>query len=48
MSVRILVLYYNAKFDISTYVDLAKDWLGDKDVDKDKLVNYYYYVVCGK
>ena len=36
--------YYNNKFDLNTYIELAKDWLNDKDV-KNKLINYYYYVV---
>ena len=37
--------YFNPKFDESTYAQLAKDWLDDKDIE-DKLLNYYYYVVC--
>lgn len=36
--------YYNSKFDLNTYIELAKDWLNDEDV-KDKVVKYYYYVV---
>lgn len=37
--------YYNPKFDDNTYIQLAKDWLDDKDIE-DKLLNYYFYVVC--
>ena len=36
--------YYNSKFDISMYVELAKDWIHDMDID-DKILKYYYYVV---
>lgn len=36
---------YNAKFDLSTYVELAKDWLCDVDIE-DKIVKYYYFIVC--
>ena len=36
--------YYNSKFDISVYVELAKDWIHDMDID-DKILKYYYYVV---
>lgn len=38
--------YYNPKFDMNTYVELAKDWLGDKDVGDGKALKYYMYVVC--
>ena len=37
--------YYNPKFDTMTYVDLAKDWLNDKDISDGKLLKYYMYVV---
>lgn len=37
--------YYNSKFDTMTYVELARDWLSDKDVDDGKLLKYYIYVV---
>jgi hypothetical protein len=37
--------YYNSKFDTSTYIDLAKDWLSDKDSSECKLLKYYLYVV---
>lgn len=40
--------YYNNKFDTATYIDLARDWLNDSDVDAAKLLNYYFYVVCGE
>ena len=36
---------YNPKFDTSVYVELAKDWLDDKDVGVCKALNYYWYVV---
>ena len=39
---------YNAKFDLSTYIELAKDWLDDVDVSEHKLLKYYFFVVCGK
>ena len=38
--------HYNPKFDISMYIDLAKDWLNDKDVSEGKALKYYMYVVC--
>ena len=40
--------FYNQKFDIATYIDIAKDWLDDKDVGEYKLLKYYFFVVCGK
>ena len=36
--------YYNSRFDTATYIDLAKDWLEDKDIDGCKLLKYYYFV----
>ena len=39
---------YNSKFDLGTYVTLAKDWLADKDVSSEKLLKYYYYIVMCK
>ena len=39
--------YYAARYDANTYVELAKDWLNDEDVGADKLLRYYYFVVCG-
>lgn len=37
--------YYNPKFDTTAYVELARQWLDDKDAPKDKIVKYYYFVV---
>lgn len=37
--------YYLPKFDTAIYIELAKDWLNDVDVGKDKTLKYYYYVV---
>lgn len=37
--------YYSSKFDTSTYVEMAKDWLDDADVGSCKLLKYYYFVV---
>lgn len=37
--------YYNQKFDTNTYVELAKDWLNDKDVGDGKTLKYYMLVV---
>lgn len=38
--------YYNPKYDTSVYIEMAKDWLGDKDIEGNKLLKYYYFVVC--
>lgn len=38
--------YYNPKFDTSVYVQLANDWLDDKDVGAGKTLKYYMLVVC--
>lgn len=38
--------YYQPKFDLNTYVELARDWLNDSDVGSDKTLKYYWYVVC--
>lgn len=40
--------YFSPRFDVATYVELAKDWLNDADVGEDKLLRYYYFVVCNK
>lgn len=41
--------YFNAKFDTNTYVELANDWLKDKDVGDGKTLRYYMFVVdCDK
>lgn len=37
--------YYNSKFGVDTYVELAKDFLDDEDTDKDKLLKYYMLIV---
>jgi hypothetical protein len=37
--------FYNSRFDTVTYIEMAKDWLDDKDVDGCKLLKYYYFVV---
>lgn len=37
--------YYNQKFDTNTYIELAKDWLKDKDVGDSKTLKYYMLVV---
>lgn len=37
--------YYNPRFDTNTYVQLAIDWLDDKDVGGDKTLKYYMKVV---
>lgn len=36
--------YYNNRFDTATYIELAKDWLEDKDIEGCKLLKYYYFV----
>lgn len=41
--------YYNPKFDTSDYIELAKDWLNDKDIGEEKTLKYYYYIAdCEK
>ena len=37
--------YYNQKFDTNKYIELAKDWLNDKDVGDGKTLKYYMLVV---
>lgn len=37
--------YYNPKFDTNTYIEMAKDWINDPDVDGCKTLKYYYYIV---
>lgn len=37
--------YYNPRFDTNTYVQLAIDWLDDKDVGGNKTLKYYMKVV---
>lgn len=38
--------HYNPKFDTTMYIEFAKDWIDDKDVDEGKTLRYYMYVVC--
>ena len=37
--------YCSPRFDINTYVDMAKDWIEDKDASECKTLKYYYFVV---
>lgn len=37
--------FYNPKFDTNTYVELAKDFIHDKDASECKLIKYYMFVV---
>lgn len=40
--------YFNPKFSINEYVELAKDWIYDKDVGNGKTLKYYLFIVdCG-
>lgn len=39
---------YNPRFDIATYIDLAKNWFDDKDVGECKTLKYYYFIVKSK
>ena len=38
--------HYNPKFDTTTYVELARDWINDADVEEGKTLRYYMHVVC--
>lgn len=38
--------FYNQKFSTSDYVDLANGILDDVDAPEDKLLRYYFYIVC--
>ena len=38
--------YYSAKMDLGMYIEMAKDWLDDADVGANKLLKYYFYIVC--
>ena len=40
--------HYNTRFDMQTYVDLAKDWFADKDGNEGKTLNYYLNVICNE
>lgn len=42
---KIYSVYYNPKFDLSTYVDLAKDWFGEKDSSEGKALKYYMHFI---
>lgn len=37
--------YYNSKYSTNDYVQFAKDWLEDKDVDSGKTLKYYLYII---
>lgn len=37
--------YYNPKLEEATYLQMAKDWLNDKDVGNCKTLKYYMYIV---
>lgn len=37
--------HYNVRFDTSTYIELAKDFIKDKDAKDGKILNYYLHVV---
>lgn len=37
--------FYSPKFSPSDYIQLAKDWLEDSDVNPNKLLHYYRYIV---
>lgn len=36
--------FYNPKFDVATYVELAKDWIDDVDIGEGKTFKYYLYI----
>lgn len=40
--------YYSVKFDTNVYVELANDFINDKDAKDNKLIEYYFHVVCEK
>lgn len=37
--------FYNPKLEEATYLQMAKDWLDDKDVGDCKALKYYMYIV---
>lgn len=37
--------FYNPKLEETTYLQMAKDWLDDKDVGDCKTLKYYMYIV---
>ena len=40
--------HYNVRFDTSTYIELSKDFIKDKDVKDYKILNYYLHVVLNE
>ena len=40
--------HYNIRFDTSTYIELAKDFIKDKDAKDGKILNYYLHVVLNE
>lgn len=38
--------HFSPKFDTNTYIELAKDWITDSDIEEGKALRYYTYVVC--
>lgn len=38
--------YYNPKYDTNNYIELAKDFINDKDIGEGKVFRYYFYIVC--
>ena len=38
--------HYNPKFTTNDYVQMAKEWFEDEDVESGKTLRYYMYVVC--
>lgn len=37
--------YYSTKFDTANYIELAKDFIEDKDAEKGKVLKYYMFLV---
>ena len=40
--------YYNTRFELTTYIEMAKDWFADKDGNEGKTLNYYLNVICNE
>ena len=38
--------YYNPKYNDNDYIEMAKDWINDKDIEGGKTLKYYFYIVC--
>ena len=36
--------FYDEKFSINDYIKFTNDWLNDKDISKDKILKYYFYI----